>query len=992
MNNLKIIQINKGNSPLSAKVPHIINLLNHYNPNVMIINELNLSIHDSIIFPGYNFEFDQLHNTHGTARTGILIKENIIYKRRKDLESPKLSTVWIQLNFGNKNKLLIQAVYRQWKLLTEPGSETTKSRFNRFEKIIKKWKVANQEKVDVLTLGDFNLNALTWGNPYHSLSLYDRAHQKYYNIIKSDVLDNGTYLVKTGPTRQSNTINSQLDHVYTNNLAKIKSTKVLPCFSDHDMTLVEIFQKVPKPSIKFIKSRMFNDLDYEVFNEQILQHYLYIETLQIKDPNIISQNIQKILTDILDNLAPIKRIQIRQKKQAKLNDDLIQLIDKRNEAHKKAKESNDINDIRLHRNLRNETNKQISIHKFQTLSHKFANPDLKTSKQKWNLIKDVTGQSKNNPPEIIMKENSPITSPKQIANTMNKEYVKIIKETINKIPKNDIDPIKNYKENIGEVNSKFIFKEITMHELRKILSSMKPTGSTSNDYISMKTIKKARKTLEPILLNMVNSTISKRTYSDILKIIKILPIHKPGKDPLYTENWRPINLVPSLSKIIEKVLSLQIWQHLNINNLIHHNHHGGINGRSTQTLVLELYDILLEAIEKGEDMAVIAIDQSKSFEIVDHPILIKKLQVIGFDKSAIDLITSYLDNRKQYVQINGFDSDLENTGPLSVAQGSILSGLLHLIFILDLPDFFHNQKHDPLSYRQCKNPNAKTFVDDCFIAVKYDNKPIQESINQNLKRAEDYMSSNKLAMNIPKTQVMILSSSNETKSSFSIKIGEKEIKHSETMKLIGNTINDQLNFDNMIIHGNDSLENQLKNRLRSIELISKYMKPDLRKQYVSSIFRGKLLFGINTWGGTSKSNINKLQILQDRASKLALPNNLQSKSSNQRQTMLGWMSIEDEIRYSTNMTTFNMINSKSLEELKPLMPLNNAHRRIEEHRKLGIKPRILNSSLRYQRSFRNRAYSYNLLPGDLTKLRNKSKFKKYLRRFLLKGLKPPRIR
>ena len=74
----------------------------------------------------------------------------------------------------------------------------------------------------------------------------------------------------------------------------------------------------------------------------------------------------------------------------------------------------------------------------------------------------------------------------------------------------------------------------------------------------------------------------------------------------------------------------------------------------------------------------------------------------------------------------------------------------------------------------------------------------------------------------------------------------------------------------MIIYGKDSLLNQLKNRNRSFQNVAKYMTPVIRKAYVSSIFRGKLLYGIETWGGTSKTNLQKLQNEQSKAAKFAL--------------------------------------------------------------------------------------------------------------------------
>ena len=134
MNNLKIIQINKGKSALSIRIPQINNLINEHNPHILILNELNYSILDTTtFFPGYTLEADSLRDTHGMACTGILIKDSLVYKCRKDLEMPLLSTVWVQLGLPNRKSFLIHAVYRQWQILNVPGSDSDNSRFSRFK-------------------------------------------------------------------------------------------------------------------------------------------------------------------------------------------------------------------------------------------------------------------------------------------------------------------------------------------------------------------------------------------------------------------------------------------------------------------------------------------------------------------------------------------------------------------------------------------------------------------------------------------------------------------------------------------------------------------------------------------------------------------------------------------------------------------------------------------------------------------------------------------
>ena len=129
-----------------------------------------------------------------------------------------------------------------------------------------------------------------------------------------------------------------------------------------------------------------------------------------------------------------------------------------------------------------------------------------------------------------------------------------------------------------------------MSDFRKILTSMRQTASLTSDMISMKSILQARKTLKPQLLHLVNQTIRTSEYPAILKLSKIIPIPKPPKKITKINGWRPVNIVPALSKIIEKVLMRQMLAHLTDNNVISPNHHGSVPGRSTQMLILDLHD------------------------------------------------------------------------------------------------------------------------------------------------------------------------------------------------------------------------------------------------------------------------------------------------------------------------------------------------------------------------------------------------------------------
>ena len=123
---------------------------------------------------------------------------------------------------------------------------------------------------------------------------------------------------------------------------------------------------------------------------------------------------------------------------------------------------------------------------------------------------------------------------------------------------------------------------------------------------------------------------------------------------------------------------------------------------------MEMHDTLIEALANGDEAALLVLDQSKAFDIISHKILIDKLKIVGFRNQATNLMKSFLKDHKQYVQVKGKDSDTIVVGETSVIQGSTLSGLLFLLYILDMPYILHRNIDEPKQYRESQEPNMKS--------------------------------------------------------------------------------------------------------------------------------------------------------------------------------------------------------------------------------------------------------------------------------------------
>ena len=985
---INISLLNKGNSDLASRIEQINQILVTQKPTVLVVNKLNMYKKDTAIkylFHNYTMEYDSLDQTDGGARTAILISNQLKYKRRKYLESPGIASVWVQINDIGKKPVLLQGLYRQFQRIKHKGTLSYKSQYERWELILQKWEKAINEHKEIITCGDLNLNKLGWGKPPAQINDYEKAQAPMVSTLQERIINKGHIVLNSRPTKipKTNTEKpSCIDLIITNTPELIVNHDTdTDTFSDHAMVTATRRSKPLKALRNMIKIRSYKDFNVTEYRESIINHHLYIETIMEHDTNRIAGNLRQIIQESLDPVAPVRLIQLSNRAQTKLTIKTRQLLADREIALKEYKDTGQIQDLRNYKHIKNQVNKEISKESYNNKVNQLKQAQDKGPKQKWQLIKNIAGQEPRKEPKLIIENQNHHTKPAAMAAALNRQYLKGIRDIINKIPQGGIDPLTNYMKVKRGDNLRFKFEQINMHQSRITLKAMRTSGSSTQDFISLKSIKCARKEIEPILLKLINQIIKTGIYPDEYKVTKIVPIEKQNKEPTTSEGWRPINIVPTISKIVEKVLQNQMINHLDRHNLVNHRHHGALRGKLTQTLVAELYNKLLEKINLKEDTALVLMDQSKCFNLIDHQILLSKMKIIGFDEESIRLMTSYLSERKQYVSVGGNDSDKLIVGPRSVTQGSTLSCILYIIYILDLPSIFHNELHDPIKDNDCKETQATTYVDDIYLKItKGKNKSLKESIIKSINMIEEYTVANRLSLNKEKTQLMLISEDNKLKKSLELEFKGKVIRHKKKVKVLGNVLNENLNWDEMI---SSEVIPSLYHRASLIKRVTKYMETNLRKVYAAATFKSKLLFGIESWGGTTRANINKIQKIQNSVTKAIVPQEYKYKTPRQRHRYLAWLSIDSEIIMATAKLTNRIINAQVPELLAQSIKINTNGTRLQKYRKLQTKPRWLGTKDPFKKSFQNRSYYYNTLPHEVTEQVLPHKFKRKIKDYLL---------
>lgn len=223
----------------------------------------------------------------------------------------------------------------------------------------------------------------------------------------------------------------------------------------------------------------------------------------------------------------------------------------------------------------------------------------------------------------------------------------------------------------------------------------------------------------------------------------IIPIAKPSKDHSRTENYRPISLLPTLSKIFEKLILKRINTFINSNNIIPASQFGFRNNHSTIHQLLRLTDFIATNFQKSKHTLALFLDVEKAFDKVWHQGLLYKIRQYGFPQYLQQIIKSFLINRSFKVQVNLVQSSVYDI-TASVPQGSPLSPTLFNIFISDLP--------------QLKHSKIALFADDTVIFTTHQNLTLgRNKLQDDLNTLTEWFQQWKIKINPTKCKAKIFS-------------------------------------------------------------------------------------------------------------------------------------------------------------------------------------------------------------------------------------------
>lgn len=530
-------------------------------------------------------------------------------------------------------------------------------------------------------------------------------------------------------------------------------------------------------------------------------------------------------------------------------------------------------------------------------------------KKLWKTLKGLY-ESKSNDIKSIEINGVKFTRPDQIANELNKSFVKSIDKIVALIPK----PTNyDYIDKIAVVNDTFEIKPIDAVSLRRIALSLvkksyddNVSGRVINDILTCDVIASR-------ICELINESIVKGIMPSSLKESIVTPIPKTSS-PETAEEYRPVNNMSVIEKIFEEIVAEQMKEYVERNNIICPQQSGFRKFHSTETAVQVVLHEWITAVEEDKKILIVALDFKRAFETVNRDVLLMKLQRYGFTEKTLKWFRSYLSDRYQRTKVNGTISEPVEVNH-GLPQGSKLSNLLFVLFINDLPINV-----------PCVDINL--FADDSLLYVRSNNlKFATEAMKFALDSVDDWLRFNSMALNVKKCKMMLINGRNTE--SPKIEMNGEVIEHVNNIKYLGVHIDEKLSFE---CHY-EKLKAKLMSRVGLLRRLSSKMTNESRIVFLKSIILPHYDYCSSILMMLGRGKLDSIQTCINKAMRAALRLPYGTRATGMRET-LKILKVQERLK----LNAIKLIN-KTLMRGLPLSLFSKFKRRNE------LRPRELRNDM-----------------------------------------------
>ncbi len=388
----------------------------------------------------------------------------------------------------------------------------------------------------------------------------------------------------------------------------------------------------------------------------------------------------------------------------------------------------------------------------------------------------------------------------------------------------------------------FVLRETDYNEIICVCSGLKAKLSSGFDCISTKLLHSVIDLLGHQLVHIFNLSFKFGIFPDLFKIAKVVPIFKGG-DQSTLLNYRPVSLLPAVSKILERLMYNRMMSFADKYSLLTRWQFGFRPYKSTQDAIARFVDNVTSNLDEHRDVCALFVDVAKAFDSLNHEVLLHKLFAYGFRGNCHTWLSSYLHARMQYVEIDGHKSGLRLLAT-GVPQGSILGPLLFLFYINDLTN---------------SSPDIRfiLFADDTTCLCS------PEKLQNTCDVVSKWFACNRLCLNLSKTKHMLFTLRNVVPPV--VTLMGRNVECVNNYKFLGCFLDSKLSWQTHIDNTCRKISQGIA-LLRHCNLYPVWVKRLLYSAYVYS----HICYCLVIWGGAASLHLNRVVVLQKCALRVML--------------------------------------------------------------------------------------------------------------------------
>ncbi len=616
------------------------------------------------------YRLDRLDKPKGGIM--IMVKKSINHKCLPNLNTKLLEVMGIELKTRENSKIQIFCVYL-------PRGATSSSITEFYKNDLRK---ITQRNCSFFAFGDYNSKNRFWN--------CSRANPAG-NILYRELCDNNFIILHPPePTHypENSVISSSIiDLVLTNGLHNASEPKCIPMNSDHNAieTEIQIGRMLKNENPNLIPN--FKLANWEKYRA-IINNKINVDNLDLSNINSESQidsmvsNLTNTMQHAQHRSVPMKCVE---RYSLNITPDILNLIKERNETKRLWQRQRNP----ALKTIVNSLNKQITFKilelKNMNWNHQISNIPKRHIKL-WKVTKSLKLRSKQMPP--LKAENDTLYNPVDKANLLADHFEKVHQNPLENSKPSFSNKILNQVTNIMQTRNDDILPDYpTENEISLEIKNLKISKSPGFDRIHNSLVKQLPRkgVLFLHLIIMAWACLKLSYFPDSWKKANVVPIHKPGKSPCQATSYRPISLLSSLSKILERIVLKRINDHIDDNNIIPPEQHGFRKQKSTAHQLIKIVTHIKNSFKiNTSSTGMIFLDVEKAFDRVWHTGLLYKLLKFRFPIYLIKFIRSYLSNRQFQVTVKNKKSTIRNM-LFGLPQGGVLSPTLYNIFTADIP-------------------------------------------------------------------------------------------------------------------------------------------------------------------------------------------------------------------------------------------------------------------------------------------------------------------